>query len=131
MVQLVVEHALRMLCRVNVGKAQVLESPGQGIGPGVKQRRAEIGALRQPIAVQVCAPFMHSGDERHAETPAPVTREVGETRAFVVLPWRQVGIGENAHRHKQEGVAKALQRAGQRIVGVVRLQGKSAVVQHR
>src|SRR6202008_2999136 len=86
--------------------------------------------LRQPVSVEVGAALMRGGDERDAETATPVAGEIGQAGTLVVLAWRQVRIGKHADRHKQEGIAEALESPCQCIVRVVWLQRKTAVVQH-
>ena len=88
LVQLIVKHSLRVLRCVIVRKAEMLKGFAQGIHAGMEQRGAEIGALRKPVGMHVCAPLMDGGDEGDTETTAPVAREIGQAGPFVVLPRR-------------------------------------------
>src|ERR1700761_1940443 len=73
---------------------------------------------------------MHGGDEGYSKTAAPVAGKIGQTRALIVLTWRQVGISKHADGNKQKGITEALQRARQCVVGVVCLQREAAVIKH-
>src|ERR1700722_13890643 len=77
LVQLVVKQTLRVLRGVIVGIAKMLKGFAQGIHAGMEQRGAEIGALREPVGMHVCATLMDGGDEGDTETTAPVAREIG------------------------------------------------------
>ena len=77
------------------------------------------------------APFEHRGDKCNAEAPAPVTAEVRQARALVVLVFWQIRICELGYRDEHESVAEALKGACKREVRIVSLSSKSAVVPHR
>ena len=53
----------------------------------------------------------HRGDEGDAEAAALIAEEVGEAGGFVVLFFRQVGVGELADRNEECCDAEALETA--------------------
>src|SRR5580704_3125503 len=81
--------------------------------------------------MQIGTALMKCRYKRYAEAAAPVARQIGETRSFVVLIRRQIGISHHAHRYKEKRIAETLNRASEGVVKIIRLQSKAAVVPHR
>src|SRR5260370_41528627 len=76
-------------------------------------------------------PLEHRGDERDAETGAPVSAEIRQTRSFVVLVRGQIRVRELAYRYEHECVTETLKASRQRKVEVVSLRREPAEIQER
>src|SRR5579871_2739774 len=81
--------------------------------------------------MEALAAFADGGDEGDAEASAPVAEEVGEAGGPIVLIGAELGVGDDAQRNEEEGVAEALEGSGEGVVSVVGLQVEAAVVEHR
>src|SRR5713101_9834462 len=77
------------------------------------------------------SPRKNGCNERDTNAPPLIPEQIGKTRSFVVLILWQEGIGQLAHRHKQWGNPKSLDRTGDRQMLVVRPEVNAGVAPHR
>src|SRR5437899_11215946 len=76
-------------------------------------------------------PLQHCSHECDPEAPAPVSAEVRQARAFVVLILGQIRVRELSYWNEHERVTETLKSAREREMKIVSLGGESAVVEHR
>src|SRR5712692_1871114 len=75
-------------------------------------------------------PLQHRCHKCDAEARAPVSAQVRQARAFVVLVLRQVRVRELSYWYEHERIAKALVSTREREMKIVSLGGELAVVEH-
>src|SRR6266481_3222696 len=88
------------------------------------------GVSNQDRLVILRSPRKNGCNERDTNASSLVPEQIGQTRGFVVLGLWQEGIGQLAHRHKQWGNPKPLDRTGDGHMLVVSAQVNAGVAPH-